>query len=110
MKKNLILLFTTVIFLSLTISVSAQVTLPNPLGDVGDFSTIIANIATYITTIIGTLAVIMFIWAGILYLTSGANPGNVQKANKATLYAVIGLAIALAGAGLIELVKKIIGG
>lgn len=70
-----------------------------------------ANIANYIAVyIVGGLSVIMFIWAGILYLTSGANPGNVQRANKVVLYAVIGLAIALSGAGLIQLIYSIIQG
>ena len=109
MNKVLILLFTTVVFLGSAVSVLAQVTLPNPLDPVSNFTVLISNITTYIFGIVGAIAILVFIWAGILYLTSGANPGNVQKANKAVLYAVIGLAIALAGSGLIALIQTIIG-
>ena len=110
MKKNLILLFVAVILLGSSIFVSAQTNLPNPLDPVEDFATLIENIVFYITGLVAGIAVLVFIWAGILYLTSGANPGNVQKANKAVLYAVIGLGIALAGTGLIALIKTIITG
>lgn len=115
MKSILILLLVTVILLSSAFLVSAQtnnsvVTLPNPLGSTGDFPTLIVKITEYIRNIIGGIAVLMFIWAGILYLTSGANPANVQKANKAVVYAIIGLGIALAGTGLIALIKFIITG
>ena len=110
MKKNLILLFVTLIFLGSAVSISAQViTLPNPLA-VDNFTDLIANIVTYITGLIAGIAVLVFIWAGILYLTSGANPSNIQKANKAVLYAIIGLGIALAGTGLIVLIQTIITG
>ena len=118
MKSILILLLVSVILLSSAFLVSAQtngptnsvVTLPNPLGSTGDFPTLIVKITEYIRNIIGGIAVLMFIWAGILYLTSGANPANVQKANKAVVYAIIGLGIALAGTGLIALIKFIITG
>ena len=100
-----------IIFLSLTTSVLAeQIKLQNPLGNVNDFLTLLKNIANYIAGLVGLLAVIMLVWAGILYLTSGMNPGNVQKANKAVFYAVVGLAIAISGAGLIALVRTIITG
>jgi len=110
MNKNLILLLTFLTFFSSAGLVLAQIFLPNPLSPVNDFAALILNITDYITGFIGALAVLMFIWAGILYLTSGMNPSNVQKANKALLYAVIGLAIAMAGSGLITLIRKIISG
>ena len=117
MNRSLVLLFVSVIVLGLATLVFAQepIPLPNPLcsggsGCITTFRALILNITNYISGVIGAVAVLMFIWAGILYLTSGMNPGNVQKANKAVLYAVIGLGIAIAGAGLIELIKYIING
>jgi hypothetical protein len=109
MKKKLITLLLSVISLSLAALALAQISLPNPLDPINNFTSLICNIAVYIFGFIGALATIMFVWAGILYLTSGANPGNAQKANKAVLYAIIGLAIALAGEGLIVFVSQVIG-
>lgn len=108
-KEKLILLLVGVGFLGLADSVSAQLMLPNPLS-AGDINSLISNIATAIASIVGPIAVVMYIWAGILYLTSGVNPGNVQKANKAVLYATIGLGITLAAAGIVALVQWIISG
>ena len=107
-KKNSVFLLTLVGLFIFINSVFAQVVLPNPLGNTTTFTALFTNIGNYIASLVGGLAVIMFIWAGILYLTSGANPGNVQKANKTVLYAAIGLAIALAGAGLIALIQSVI--
>ena len=52
----------------------------------------------------------MFLWAGILFLTSAGNEQRITSAKKAVFYAIIGLAIALSGAGLIALVQVIITG
>ena len=73
------------------------------------FIDIICAIAGWIAGIVGALAVIMFVWGGILFVTSGGNPGQIDKAKQALKYAIIGTAIALAGEGLIQLVGNIIG-
>lgn len=106
-KKNLIFSIT-FIGLGLANLALAQVTLPNPLGAVGDFPTLISNIATYVFSIVGVLSVLMFLWAGIIFLTSAGNDQKVSSAKKALFYAVVGLAIALSGTGLIQLVEYII--
>ena len=99
-----------IIFLGLTTSVLAQVGLPNPLGSVTDLNTLITNISNAIKLIVAPIAVIMYIWAGILYLTSAGNPSKIEKANKAAFYATIGLGIALAGIGIANLVYWVITG
>lgn len=90
------------------------INLPNPLCAAGgscvnDIPTLITKVTQYVLTFIGALAVLVLVWAGILFLTSAGNEGQVGKARKALLWAVIGLAIALAGTGLIALVSEIIG-
>ena len=50
------------------------------------------------------------IGTAILFITSGGNPAQIQKAKDVVKYAVIGFAIALLGGGLIDLVLYIIGG
>ncbi len=107
MKKIIIFLVSCVLLL-VSVSASAQITLPNPAG-VKTFEALISAIANFIASLVGGLAVIMFIWSGILYLTSRGDPGQLQKAHKALLYAVIGAAIALSAAALIALIKYILG-
>mgnify|MGYP001612895586 CR=1 FL=1 len=116
--KNLVFLILFIVFLVSAGLVSAQlIVIPNPLclggpgpGCVNTFETLIFNITTFIFGIVGSLATVMFIWAGILFVTSAGNPGRIDQARKATIYAAVGAAIAIAGSGLIALVRTIITG
>ena len=45
--------------------------------------------------ILGIIAAVVIIIAGVLYMISAGDPGKVATAKKAILYAVIGLIIAL---------------
>ncbi len=49
----------------------------------------------------GVVAAMMVMYAGFLYVTAAGNPGQIEKAHKALLYAVIGSAILL-GAWVIQ--------
>ncbi len=104
-----VFLLSLIILLNIASPTLAQIILPNPLY-ANNFVSLVCGIANYIAGFVGALAVIMFIWAGILFLTSAGNEGQLTKARKAVLWATIGLAIALAGGGLIQLVGMIIGG
>lgn len=105
MKNKIALFFLAGLILPLT---TLAVTLDNPIGfnNFGDLAAAIINI---VAGIIGSLAVMMFLWAGILFLTSTGDPTKIQKARQATIYAVVGVAVALAATGIIALVKQIIG-
>ncbi len=76
---------------------------------VKDFPTLLSSITKYVTGLIASIAVVIFIYAGFLYLTSAGNPEKISRGNKAVLFACIGIAIALAGAGLVAVITAIIG-
>lgn len=59
-------------------------------GDGGIF-TVIVNILLFI---IGAICVIMLIWGGIRYTTSGGQAASVTAAKNTIMYAIIGLVIA----------------
>src|SRR3989338_936870 len=54
------------------------------------------------------IAVVMIIYAGILFVTSRGNPSMITKARTILLYAVIGLAIILIGKGFLTLIQSIL--
>lgn len=117
MKQFLFFLAISIIFLSfagfaLAAGDGIGVTLPNPLAGSGvtDFPTLIRKISEFITGIVASLAIIMFVWAGILFVTSAGNPGKIEQAKKALLYAIIGVAVVLAASGLIAVITAVIGG
>ena len=56
---------------------------------------VVKNIISILFWIIGTLAVIVIIYAGIIFITAAGNPGKVAQAKTMIIYAVIGLAVAI---------------
>jgi hypothetical protein len=63
----------------------------------GDGSTGLSNIAKKITNlfslIVGAIAIIMIIYGGFRYITSGGDSGKVGSAKNTLIYAIIGLII-----------------
>ena len=56
---------------------------------------LIVNIAEIVSFVAGAAAIIMLIYAGIQYITSGGDPGNAKNARNTLLYALIGVAIVI---------------
>lgn len=125
MKKFLVFLLSLVVMTSFAGFASADViSLPNPLcaGAQGQanpcvpsptcvcgFRDLLARVSTFIFSVIGVLAVLMFVIAGILFVISAGDAGKVQKAKDMAIWAAIGVVVAFAGQGLIALVTAVIG-
>lgn len=109
--KKILFLAALVIFLGIFAVESAAITLTNPLaaGGVNSIQDLIAKITAYVLTVIGALATLMLVWAGILFVASAGSPETLGKAKQALKWAIIGLVIALAGTGLITVIQEVIG-
>lgn len=59
-------------------------------GDAG----VVTTITNTLLFIVGALAVVMIIWGGIRYATSGGNASSVTAAKNTILYAIVGLVVA----------------
>jgi len=64
---------------------------PETLFGQGSIFTTVVNVLLFI---IGALSVIMLIWGGIRYTTSGGNSSSVTAAKNTIMYAIIGLVVA----------------
>jgi hypothetical protein len=71
-------------------------TLVNPLGTT-DPQLIIGNLIRAVLTIIGSITLLMFIYGGVIWITSMGNDKLVQKGKQILVWTVIGLAV-IAGA------------
>ncbi len=60
-------------------------------------ATLTQNLINFLIMLSIPLSAALFAWAGILYFTSAANPGNISKAHKIFTSVFIGFAIALSG-------------
>lgn len=69
---------------------------------------LIDAVAGWILTLAIPASVIMIVYSGLTYLTSGGNPGKVQKAKQILTYAIIGLAVIMIGRGFVSLIQSIL--
>ena len=67
------------------------------------------TIINWILIVVGIIAVLFIIIGGIRYATSAGDPDKVKKAKNTILYAMIGLAVALLAAVIVNLVVNITG-
>lgn len=87
---------------------AGSVCIPNPLC-ADTFEQLLDAITNFIFWIGITLAPVIFIIAGFLYVTALGDPHRIETAKKMMLYAVIGLAVLLLARGLVAVLKSIIG-
>jgi len=98
MSKNkkilLIITFCGILALILVSPVLAQTSkvLTNPLGTASP-EELIGRIIKAVLGIVGSIALLMFIYGGFLWLTSGGSPEKIKKGKDVLVWAVIGLAI-----------------
>jgi hypothetical protein len=81
--------------------------IPNPIA-AESLVDLAKAIGRFLFQIAIPIAVIIIIYAGLLYLTSGGKPEQIKKATGALKYALIGLAIILIGQGFFSLIKSIL--
>lgn len=82
---------------------SSSVTLPNPIT-CKDATCLISQVIRYIFGIIAIVATLMFIWGGILMVTSGGNSDQIKRAKETLAWASIGIIVILLSWGIIRFV------
>ncbi len=87
--------FSTLFLLALTLVPShafAQVNLTNPLGET-DVRIIIARLINGFLGISGSLALVMFIYGGILWMTAMGNDTRLKKGKDTLIWAILGILV-----------------
>ena len=67
------------------------VSIKNPLGT-EDIPTLAGTIIKTLLGLTGSIALLMFIWGGLLWLTSAGNSEKIKKGKETLVWAAIGLA------------------
>lgn len=73
---------------------TTEVGLPNPIR-CPDATCLVSQVIRYILGTIAVIATLMFIWGGVMMLTSGGNPEMVKKAKETLTWATIGIVVIL---------------
>jgi hypothetical protein len=84
------------------------VSLKNPLENAGvtDVPTLIGKIIDALLGVVGSLALIMFIYGGFTWMLAAGNDSQVQKGKNILLWAVIGLVVIFASYSLVHFILK----
>ena len=83
------------------------VQLPNPIKPeytVDDIPELIGKLLIPVLGIIGSITLLVFVFGGFVWMTSGGSPEKIKKGTKAMLYAAIGLCIIFSAYGIITIV------
>ncbi|MGB2762554.1 MAG: hypothetical protein WBC21_03380 [Minisyncoccales bacterium] len=107
MRKSLFILSAG--FILFTPLIIQGVEIENPL-DCATIDCIIISIVSFIFYIALAIAPIMFIIAGLAFVTAAGDPVKIQKAKDIVLWTVIGLVIVLLSYGIINVIKEIFTG
>lgn len=75
----------------------------------GSIYGIISSTLSWLLAILGFIAVIGFVIAGILYLTAAGNEAQIEKAKSAMTYSIVGVIVALMGYVIIQAVNAWLG-
>lgn len=80
---------------------------PNPFNTM-DVSEIIGRIIKAILSIVGSIALIMFIYGGIIWMTASGNDERVKKGGQILTWAAVGLVVIFAAYGIVSRILNII--
>jgi len=73
---------------------SQKVELPNPIA-CNDATCLIGQVVRYILGSIAVVATLMFVWGGVMMMTSGGNADQVKRAKETLVWAAIGVVVIL---------------
>lgn len=97
------------LFFSFT-SANAQPTVVNPLPNVTSVPGLINNVVKAILGIVGALALFMFVYGGMLWMTSGGNSSRIEKGKDTLIWATIGLFIIFASYAILNFILTALAG
>ncbi len=88
----------------------STICLDNPLGkEVNDPNVLIGQVINSIFGVVGSLALIMFIYGGLIWMTSAGSQDKIKKGKDIIVWSVIGLAVIFSAYALVRFVIVNIG-
>lgn len=85
----------------------AEVKLNNPIGT-NSVPVLIGRVINAILGVVGSVALIMFIYGGITWMTAAGNQQNVEKGKNILMWAALGLAVIFLSYALVTFVIEAI--
>ena len=67
----------------------------------------IMDLVNWIAWFVGLMAVLMGLYAGVLFITAAGNADSITKARSILLYAIVGIAVAVLAFSLVAISKSV---
>lgn len=87
----------------------ATVNLDNPLKGVSDIPSLIGKVINAVLGIVGSLALVMFIYGGVIWMTASGNEQSVTKGKNILMWAALGLVVIFSSYALTRFIIQAIG-
>jgi len=112
MKKNIFKKASIGVAISLTLlPLLALAQVPGPIvTSPVQIAQLLQKILNFVGAIVLTIALIMLLWAAILYLTAGASETAHTKAKSVLIYAIVGIVVAVLAFSVIPFVQTVLQG
>lgn len=81
----------------------------NTSGGTESVNKLITNVINIFSVVVGIIAVIMIIFGGFRYITSGGDSNNISSAKNTIIYAIIGLVIVVFAQFIVQFVLNRVG-
>lgn len=105
----LVLILPIIVFAGECAEREGQVCLDNPLGTDITIPGLIGKVIGGILSVVGSLALAMFVYGGFMWMTAAGSPQRVEKGKNILLWAAIGLVIIFSSYALVALVFQGLG-
>lgn len=78
--------------------------LTNPLGSISTPQALIGKVITAVLGVVGSLALLIFVYGGLIWMTSSGSPEKIKQGRDTLLWAAIGLVVIFSAYGLTRVV------
>jgi len=89
---------------------NCPISLKNPLTGIDTPQALIGQIINSLFGIIGSLALVMFVYGGLLWMTSSGSAEQVKKGKDIFIWAAVGLVVVFSAYSLVRFVISGVGG
>ncbi len=78
--------------------------LTNPLGSINTPQALIGKVINAVLGVVGSLALLIFVYGGLIWMTSSGSPEKIKQGRDTLLWAAIGLVVIFSAYGLTRVV------
>ncbi len=71
---------------------------------------LLSSILGYVWTILGILVVLMFLYAGFMFITAAGNDDKISQARKMVMWSIVGIVVMLMAGGVMLLLENFLRG